>query len=166
MHVRFPDPSVTVISPKRMSYKHFSRVSHDLKRCGGNKSLLMFCCHRSWGLLKSLFLYFHPGMNAPSIWVNKWLYAFIDIFVPFNEKAFLSLAQRKYFIHQGTSWRQLNSFDDEKSHWLILQELFPSHFFLIHAEALYSKPVLCCVQGNPHSISWNVKVLRTLMYWR
>lgn len=140
-----------------------SRVNmNDFKRRGGNKSLLMFCCQSTEqsGLLKSLFLYFTPGMEWLSIWVNKWLHAFIDIsylpsrFQPFKMKcSSLSLFMKEIFHStEHIMMGELNSFDDEKSHWLILQELF-----LLHAEAL-------CYWGNPYSISWNEKVLSTLMY--
>ena len=68
-----------------------------------------------------------------------------------------SSALRKYFIHQGTScWRQLNSFDDEKSHWLILQELFPSPYSPFMLRLCAQKPVLCavlCLRKSPFNIS-------------
>lgn len=55
---------------------------YEFKRCGGNKSLLMFCCQRAamrGRVEEFIFALQAPANECSSIWVNKWLYAFIDI---------------------------------------------------------------------------------------
>jgi hypothetical protein len=55
----YSDPfaiSSSTLEEKKMSYKHFSSTSHDFKRCGGNESLLMFCCHEEMGLEEFIFV--------------------------------------------------------------------------------------------------------------